>query len=74
MMNELLNNRCTDICTTLAKLTLVNGKLPNHDELLSWLPIKQEVHQEDAFQDGFLLGTLTELRDRKSCPFCQLVS
>ncbi|OIW28098.1 HET-domain-containing protein [Coniochaeta ligniaria NRRL 30616] len=73
MASEELNNECTDICTKFAKLAHRNGKLPTHDELVSCFAVKQEEYKEDELQEGILLGTLQELRQRKSCPVCRLV-
>lgn len=73
MAEEILNNECTKICAKLAKLAPINGKLPTHNGLASLLAFKQEEKEEDPLAEGLPLGTLQELRQRKKCPFCQLV-
>jgi hypothetical protein len=66
-------NNCTNICTTLAKLTLTNGKLPTHYELLAQLAFMKDEPGEAELEEGLLLGTLQELRQRRACRTCQLV-
>lgn len=59
---------CTDLCTRLNGLTLENGRLPNHEELVSHLRFS-----ERDKTDGRCLGTICELQERRQCAFCQLV-
>ncbi|KAB5578250.1 heterokaryon incompatibility protein-domain-containing protein [Coniochaeta sp. 2T2.1] len=64
-----INRTCTAICAKLSNLTLVNGKLPTHEQLTSHLA----VDDNHDLQDGFPLGTIHDIRQRQHCPICQLV-
>ncbi|KAL9114719.1 MAG: hypothetical protein Q9227_001397 [Pyrenula ochraceoflavens] len=59
---------CTPFCNKLRSLGLQNGKLPSRQYLLQHLEL---VENDREF--GERLGTLSELRDRTHCNFCQLV-
>ncbi|RSL63585.1 hypothetical protein CEP54_005127 [Fusarium duplospermum] len=57
--------QCTEFCQALREIGVSDGKVPSNDELRSVLGIDG---------DDFLLGTLDEIQQRKSCPFCQTVT
>ncbi|KAL6404521.1 hypothetical protein AUP68_13914 [Ilyonectria robusta] len=56
--------QCTEFCQRLRSLEAQHGELPSHDELIKALHLDN---------DGYLLGTQEELRNRPDCSFCQLV-
>ncbi|KAI8719800.1 HET domain-containing protein [Fusarium sp. LHS14.1] len=61
--NEIGVGYCTEFCQAIRGIG-ADGEVPSHDELRSALGL-------DA--DGYLLGTLNELQERKGCPFCQII-
>lgn len=63
------NSLCTDFCSRLKILSLTNGKLLNHDELISHLGFTN-----NGKEHGQHLGTLHELFQRTNCTFCQLAA
>ncbi|KAI8691935.1 HET domain-containing protein [Fusarium sp. Ph1] len=62
--NDISMVQCTDFCQALREIGASDGKVPTHDELKSALGI-------DA--NGYLLGTLDEIQQRKGCYFCQII-
>jgi hypothetical protein len=55
---------CTEFCRRICRIGSEDAHLPTPDELLGALNL-------DA--DGYVIGTIEELRLRPDCPFCQLV-
>lgn len=62
--NKISVGHCTEFCQAVRSIGAFNGEVPSHDELRSALGL-------DA--DGYLLGTLGELQERKGCSFCQII-
>ncbi|RSL60107.1 hypothetical protein CEP53_005562 [Fusarium sp. AF-6] len=56
--------QCTEFCQALRGIGASDGKVPSHDELKSVLGIDGE---------GYLLGTLDEIQQRRGCSFCQII-
>lgn len=55
---------CTEFCRAVRGIG-ADGEVPSHDELRSALGLDPA--------DGYLLGTLGELQERKDCPFCRII-
>lgn len=62
--NEISIGYCTELCQAIRGIGASNSEVPSHDQLRSALGLGA---------DGFLLGTPGELRERKDCPFCQII-